>query len=184
MNSLLPMVKKNRQQCPHTQQQGAAMVEAAIVLPFGLSFLFITMNTLLFCFRLLQFQYEVSEITRQAFILNASQRRNLSGKYNDRGRQSFITTKINQRAKALGLSTPEPANRARIAFASSRGSRCLSWQCSASALPGDVFTIELTITEDILGGALSGISWTTISSDVKAVAFVQTSEDEARGDVS
>lgn len=146
------------------------MVEAAIVLPVFLSVILITMNIALFCYRLLSFQYAVSDITRQAFVSTAAERGTADWKV-------FIEGRINTRAAELGLITriPNlPNDKYTIQFSPS----CTGWNCAGTARPGDIFAITITVTEPLFGSVLQGISWQQISMSTKAIAFVQYREAE------
>lgn len=152
-----------------SKERGAAMVEAAIVLPLFLAIMFFSIRALIVCYHFLQFQHEVSEITRQAFVLNASQRGNLSW-------QNYLVNKIDSRASQIGLTTQTPASQATVQF-----SNCsvADWSCSATATMGDIFSITINITEPVINyGSLAGISWQNIPLSTKSIAFVQQPESE------
>jgi hypothetical protein len=171
------LIKKDAEFTEH----GAVMVEAAIVLPFFLVILFITVNMMVFCFHMLQFQYEVADITRQTFILNGSGRASVMGVSNPPSWQEFLVGQMNQKASDIGLSTQNPASldsgTAAISFSPARNN-CTSWDCSALAESGDIFTVSITIKEPVFGAKLAGISWQEISVKLKAIAFVQQAELE------
>ena len=172
-------MRKQAQGYKHPQSEnGATMVEAAIVLPIFLAVLLLTFQVMIFCFHLLQFQYEVAEITRQAFVLSANERAGILGQYGNVSWQNFITTQINQRARDIGLATTNPANTAETRFITPGNKSCSGWQCSASATRGDVFSIDLPIRENILGQKIAGISWATVSVNVRAIGFVQRPQNE------
>jgi len=152
-----------------SKEQGAAMVEAAIVLPLFLAIMLISLRALIVCYHFLQFQHEVSEITRQAFVLNSSQRGNLTW-------QNYLVNQINSRASQIGLFTQTPASQAIVQF-----SNCsvADWSCSATATMGDIFSITINITEPVINnGSLAGISWQNIPLSTKSIAFVQQPESE------
>jgi Flp pilus assembly protein TadG len=158
----------SHQKARSRSQHGAAMVEAAIVLPLFLAIMLISMKILVVCFHFLRFQYEVSEITRQAFVQNASQRSNLDW-------QTFVVNNINSRAASIGLATASPAQNATVSF-----SNCTGWNCSQTAQIGDIFSISIPLSEPVLGSgsAIAGISWQNLTITAKAVAFVQQEENE------
>jgi hypothetical protein len=162
-------------------EHGAVMVEAAIVLPFFIVILFITVNLMVFCFHMLQFQYEVADITRQTFILNGSGRASVMGVSNPPSWEQFLVEQINRKASEIRLSTQNPASTnsgtASISFSPVRNN-CTSWACSALAESGDIFTVSITIKEPVFGAKLAGISWQEISVKLKAIAFVQQTELE------
>jgi hypothetical protein len=158
-------------------ESGAAMVEAAVILPFFLVIMLIMIQIALFCFHLLRFQYEVSEITRQAFVLTADQRATVAGESGVIDWEPFVVSMVNKRAQEIGISTNKPADSASIVFASEQG-QCSTWTCAATAEPGDVFSISIPIREPIFGSTLAGISWANLSVSVKAIAFIQRDQAE------
>lgn len=157
------------------------MVEAAIVLPFFIVILFITINLMVFCFHMLTFQYEVADITRQTFILSGASRAEVMGVSNPPSWQDFLVNQINQKATEIGLSTKDPASpgsgSATISFSPTRNG-CAAWSCAAVAESGDIFTISITIKEPVFGAKLAGISWQEVSVQLKAIAFVQQAQLE------
>jgi Flp pilus assembly protein TadG len=158
--------------CQHGES-GAAMVEAVIVLPVFLSVIFITMSISLFCYRLLSFQYAVSDITRQAFIYTKAERGNLSW-------QAFIESQANARAESIGLLTriSDGSNNYQVQFSSSDRGSCANWGCAETAEPGHIFAITVTVTEPLFKSVLQDISWQQISMSTKGIAFVQYGEAE------
>jgi Flp pilus assembly protein TadG len=158
----------SHQKAQLSSEHGAAMVEAAIVLPVFLAIMLISMKVMVLCFHFLRFQYEVSEITRQAFVQSASQRNNLDW-------QTFIVNNINSRAASIGLATSSPAQNATVSF-----SNCSGWPCSQSAQVGDIFSISIALSEPVLGAgsSIAGISWQNLTMTAKAVAFVQQEQNE------
>jgi len=159
-------------------ERGAAMVETAVVLPVFLAIMFITMNAMLFCFHLLQFQYEVSELTRQTFVLNSNQRGDVAGQAGRLDWQPFLVSRINSRARDLGMKTYDPAAAATVQFYSSAGTQCANWECASAADVGSIFSIDIPLQEPIFGNVIADISWATISVRIKAVAFVQKPHSE------
>jgi hypothetical protein len=153
------------------------MVEASVVLPFFLAIMVILIKVAIFCFNILRFQYEVSEITRQAFTLGADQRATIAGQSGTISWQQFIVSQINLKAQAIGLATSTPANTASVIFASD-DSTCSTWSCATQAEPGHVFSLSINLREPILGSTLAGISWANINCTVKAIAFVQKDQNE------
>jgi Flp pilus assembly protein TadG len=171
----MPRISTNQDRAT-AEQSGAAMVEAAVVLPIFLAVLFISINALVFCFHLLRFQYELSDLTRQTFVLSQSERGSLVGTGANASWQSFLETMINNRAMKIGLTTNSPASYASVQFISKSIGTCSGWNCTTSANAGDLFTISVRLEEPIFGASLAGISWTNISIDVKALAFIQTEQ--------
>jgi hypothetical protein len=168
--------KKN--QC--STEAGAVVVEAAVVLPFFLIVMFITVNVMIFCFHMLRFQYEVADITRQTFILNGESRASVTEATTSPTWRDFLVSQINSRAADIGINTPEPASSSgtEVSFSPTRLSGCQAWNCAASAESGDIFTISITIKEPVFGAKLAGISWQEIAVKLKAIAFVQQPESE------
>jgi hypothetical protein len=162
-----------------SSEAGAAMVEAAVVLPIFLVTMMMMMQIAIFCFHLLQFQYEVSEIVRQTFVLNAKQRAIIAGQSGNMEWQPFVVSQINKKAEHLRLATKAPADSASIIFTSSKTEKtCKGWSCASKANPGHVFSLSITLKEPIFGSMLAGISLPNMSVNVKAIAFVQRSQSE------
>ncbi len=153
------------------------MVEAAVVLPIFLVIMLTMIKIAFFCFQILRFQYEVSEITRQAFTLGADHRATVAGQSGTLGWQQFIVSQINLKAESIGLATKTPANNALIVFASESGT-CRTWSCAAQAEPGQVFSLSIDLNEPIFGTTLADISWTSMPFTVKAIAFIQSYQNE------
>ncbi len=156
-----------------SEQSGAAMVEAAVVLPIFIAVILISIKALLFCFHLLQFQYELSDITRQTFVLSQSERGAVAGTGGNLSWQSFLETLINNRASKIGLASGNPAANATVRFISDSTGVCSGWSCNTTARSGDLFTISVLLEEPIFGPSLARISWTNITINVKALAFIQ-----------
>lgn len=168
------MIDPKRRAKINDSESGAAMVEAAVVLPVFLVVMFISMNASLFCYRLLSFQYEVSDITRQTFVLSASQRTQITGQSSWR---NFLETRINTRARELGLLTSSPATSATVQFATG-DTPCTGWTCANQVTAGDIFSITVSIQEPIFGSGLARISWLSVTTQAKAIAFIHQLERE------
>jgi len=173
----MPQIKGDKSLSREHSEAGATMLEAAVVLPFFLVIMISAIKIALFCFHMLRFQYEVSEITRQAFSLAADQRATAAGVAGTMGWQTFIESQINREAQKIGLATQDPANTAAAIFAHS-GGRCTGWRCTELAEPGWVFSLSIRLEEPIFGASLAGISWAKFPFTVNAIAFVQVKENE------
>ncbi len=156
------------------------MLEAAIVLPIFLVMMTTMMKIAVFCFHMLRFQYEVSEITRQAFTLDADTRAAVAGGSGPMSWENFIVSQINLQAQSIGLATQNPAdktatdpNAVSYAFVSPTVTYSDAWDHADIAEPGWVFSLSISLKEPIFGSTLAGISWASIPFTVKAIAFVQ-----------
>jgi hypothetical protein len=159
---------------PKREVRGAAMVEAVIVLPVLLSVIFIFMSLALFCFRLLTFQFWVSDLTRETFIYTKEDRKGANW-------QPYLESQLALRAQEIGLTTRIPntdSNKYKIQFSRPLAQPCEGWQCGANARPGDIFSITVTVTEPLFSRVLADISWQQISMSAKGIAFVNYRENE------
>jgi hypothetical protein len=152
------------------RQSGAVFVEASIALPFLLGILCITMLLLFFCFRILSFQHALAEVTRETFSRDSDARAGQTW-------QQYWETQLNSRTASLNL-VPQSSGltSAQISFTNET---CGSgWECSASAEPGDIFSVSLTLTVPVFPQSLGGLSLPEIQFSSRSIAAIQMRESE------
>jgi len=172
------MPHKERRNRERQKELGATMVEAAIAMPLFLAILFTSMWLLVLCFKLLRFQYELADITRQTFLLTPLQRSGVAvGGGAGIGWQAFLEDQVTKRLQSIGLSSSLGANNYNVQFSPARA-MCEGWGCAGTAQPGDVFSITVTLNEPVFGANLANISLQRLSIDTKAIAFVLQAQNE------
>ena len=149
-------------------ESGAAAAEAVVGLPVLLGILFVSMQLLYFCFRFLSFQFAVAEVTRETFTLNHLQR-------GSRGWQAYFENNLMEQSEALNMN---PDQDIQVTFSSSACNG--GWECSASARPGDTFSVVATVTEPIFAQIIGGITLPEITFSTRAVATIQMRETEGQ----
>lgn len=157
------------------------MVEAAVVMPIFLAILLISMYLMVLSFKVLRFQYEISDIARQTFLLTPSQRASVAGAAGiPMSWRAFLDAQIDGKLSAIGFSSSLQKlrpNNYNVQFSPARLG-CVAWDCAASAMPGDVFSITITLNEPMFGATLAGLSWQVLSIDTKVIAFVSRPQNE------
>ncbi len=174
---IIPVIGNHTSLSANRSEAGATMVEAAVVLPLLLVIMITIIQIAIFCFHILRFQYEVSEITRQTFSLRADHRATVAGQVGIMGWRPFLESRINLQAQAIGLATREPTTTASAIFAHPDGT-CAAWSCAEQAVPGWVFSLSIRLEEPIFGSRLANISWAKFPFTVNAIAFVQFQEND------
>lgn len=151
-----------------SSESGGAFVEATIALPLFLAMLLFSVYLLYFSFKLLRFQYGLSEATRETF----------TKKRIDRGDKNWDEFLLDQMKDVDGTKWNLPG----IDLKQARFLPCAEthhWDCAGSAKPGDTFLIQYEITDRLLGDvSIAGIYLPSISFQAKAVATIQMSQNE------
>jgi hypothetical protein len=154
------------------------MVEAAVVMPLFLAFLLVSMYVMVLCFKILRFQYEIADLTRQTFLLTPLQRAQVaSGGGAGIGWEDFLRDQLAERLQIIGLASPLEPSIDNVQFSSAMGV-CEGWNCASTAKTGDIFSISFTLNEPVFGATLASVSWQRLSVETKAIAFVLKPQNE------
>lgn len=175
------------------RERGATLVEAALILPLFLAILFISIQLMLVSYRLLRFQYEVAEATRQTFTLNSSERGNIPY-------VQFLQAQLIQRAQAAGMSQNLASVKIKYetsplssAPSTAAPSIVLSQGCGGPPLfnpigggppvsnppsPGSLCQVSVTVQETLFNGKFLNIGLPAINITARGIAFVQQQETE------
>jgi hypothetical protein len=158
-----------------SRERGTVIVQAALIMPFLLAIIFASVNLIIISSKSVRFQYDITQVTREAFAKTKSERGNLNW-------QPYIQNNLLTRAQAAGLSaaaTPTTfQNGITPTFRLSNGTSVSNWTPATSAKSGDVFHVEAQSTEAVFPSALLGLSSLQITLRARAIAFIQRTQDE------
>lgn len=150
-----------------SSESGGAFVEATIALPLFLAMLLFSVYLLYFSFKLLRFQYGLSEATRETFTKKRIDR-------GDKNWGDFLTDQMKDIDGTKWNLTNVTLKQAHFLPCNTSS----NWACHDSAKPGDTFLIQYEIRDDLLPNSVAGIELPSISFQSKAVATIQMEEGE------
>ena len=157
----------------HSDQSGAVYIEAALALPIFLGITFVTILLLLFCYRIVSFQYAMAEATRETFSRDSTGR-------NSQTWQQYWLAELGARTSGLGLVTRDLYGRdlssAQVTFTNNSCSS--GWNCSQFAEPGDIFSVTLTLTVPVFPQSVGGVSLPQIEFSSRSIAAIHIRESE------
>jgi Flp pilus assembly protein TadG len=159
----------------HSRERGTVIVQAALIMPFLLAIIFASVNLIIISSKSVRFQYDMTQVTREAFAKTKGDRGNLSW-------ANYIQNNLLTRAQAAGLSSAANAGPFKAAitptFRLSDGTSVSNWTPATPPKSGDIFYAEAQSTEAIFPSALLGLSSLQITLRARAIAFIQRTEDE------